>query len=134
MSDMYAMGVADIDNVLMLLAASMDMDKKNRDIVTRKLIEGFDGALLPCFQNARADAICWRRSSESGRQRCFCAFFCCRCALIGELAWFEGWPISAESVVHHWRRRAEHLQERRHHHVMEPRTRVSSCSFILAGL
>eukprot|EP01098_Paradermamoeba_levis_P002559 TRINITY_DN1296_c0_g1_i1.p1 TRINITY_DN1296_c0_g1~~TRINITY_DN1296_c0_g1_i1.p1 ORF type:complete len:310 (-),score=94.92 TRINITY_DN1296_c0_g1_i1:210-1139(-) len=41
LSDMYAMGVVDCDNLLMLLAASTDMTPKDRDIVTRKMIEGF---------------------------------------------------------------------------------------------
>lgn len=41
LSDMYALGVVNIDNVLMILASSMDMDSSARDIVTRKLIEGF---------------------------------------------------------------------------------------------
>jgi selenide, water dikinase len=42
-SDMYAMGVPFVDNILMLLAASTDMDSKSRDIVTREMIRGFDG-------------------------------------------------------------------------------------------
>lgn len=42
LSDMYAMGVTFIDNTLMLLAASIDMDKEARDIVTREMIRGFD--------------------------------------------------------------------------------------------
>jgi len=41
LSDMYAMGVHQIDNVLMILAASEQMQPKERDIVTRKMIEGF---------------------------------------------------------------------------------------------
>lgn len=36
------MGVADIDNVLMILAASTDMDVPTRDIVTREMIRGFN--------------------------------------------------------------------------------------------
>jgi len=42
LSDMYAMGVHQIDNVLMILAASKHMDIAERDIVTRKMIEGFN--------------------------------------------------------------------------------------------
>jgi len=42
LSDMYAMGVHQIDNVLMILAASKHMEIAERDIVTRKLIEGFN--------------------------------------------------------------------------------------------
>jgi len=41
LSDMYALGVVDIDNVLMILASSLNMDGKTRDIVSRKMIEGF---------------------------------------------------------------------------------------------
>src|SRR5689334_18944693 len=42
-SDMYAMGVVDVDNILMILAASRDMDEKHRDIVTKLMMKGFDG-------------------------------------------------------------------------------------------
>lgn len=42
LSDMYAMGVHQIDNVLMILAASSNIPAEERDIVTRKLIEGFN--------------------------------------------------------------------------------------------
>eukprot|EP01006_Ploeotia_vitrea_P035153 TRINITY_DN65842_c6_g5_i13.p1 TRINITY_DN65842_c6_g5~~TRINITY_DN65842_c6_g5_i13.p1 ORF type:complete len:329 (-),score=203.93 TRINITY_DN65842_c6_g5_i13:246-1232(-) len=42
LSDMYSMGVTHIDSVLMILAASLDMDKKSRMIVTREMIRGFD--------------------------------------------------------------------------------------------
>eukprot|EP01125_Pyxidicula_operculata_P009506 TRINITY_DN312_c0_g1_i3.p1 TRINITY_DN312_c0_g1~~TRINITY_DN312_c0_g1_i3.p1 ORF type:complete len:194 (+),score=21.11 TRINITY_DN312_c0_g1_i3:152-733(+) len=41
LSDMYALGVVDIDNVLMILASSMGMEPEERKIVTRKFIEGF---------------------------------------------------------------------------------------------
>jgi len=41
LSDMYALGVTEIDNVLMILASSQMMEAKNRDIVSRKMIEGF---------------------------------------------------------------------------------------------
>jgi len=41
LSDLYAMGVADCDNMLMILAASTEMDKMTRDVVTRLMIEGF---------------------------------------------------------------------------------------------
>jgi selenide,water dikinase len=39
---MYAMGVVDIDNVLMLLASSLDMPEAYREIVTSQMIRGFD--------------------------------------------------------------------------------------------
>lgn len=42
LSDMYAMGIEHVDNVLMLLATSVDMDAKSSTIVTRELIKGFD--------------------------------------------------------------------------------------------
>jgi len=42
LSDMYAMGVVQIDNVLMILGASKNMEMADRDIVTRKMIEGFN--------------------------------------------------------------------------------------------
>jgi len=41
LSDMYALGVVDVDNILMILASSLDMDQATRDIVSRKMIEGF---------------------------------------------------------------------------------------------
>jgi len=41
LSDMYALGVVEIDNVLMILASSLNMEQTSRDIVTRKMIEGF---------------------------------------------------------------------------------------------
>lgn len=42
LSDMYAMGVEHVDNILMVLACSMEMEKKERDIVTHHMIKGFD--------------------------------------------------------------------------------------------
>jgi selenide,water dikinase len=39
---MYAMGVVDIDNVLMLLASSLEMPEAYRTIVTSEMIRGFD--------------------------------------------------------------------------------------------
>jgi len=42
LSDMYAMGVADVDNVLMLLATSMDMKEVDREICTKLMIKGFN--------------------------------------------------------------------------------------------
>lgn len=43
LSDMYAMGVVDIDTVLMILAASTEMNKNDRDIVTTLMMQGFRG-------------------------------------------------------------------------------------------
>lgn len=42
LSDLYSMGIVDCDNMLMLLAASTDMDKNDRSISTRMMIEGFN--------------------------------------------------------------------------------------------
>jgi len=39
---MYAMGVVDVDNVLMILAVSQDMGANERDIVTRSMMTGFN--------------------------------------------------------------------------------------------
>ena len=41
LSDVYAMGVSDVDTVLMILAASTDMPPPMRHTVTRLLMEGF---------------------------------------------------------------------------------------------
>lgn len=41
LSDLYAMGVSHCDNLLMLLAASREMEPSARRIVTRRMIEGF---------------------------------------------------------------------------------------------
>ena len=46
LSDMYAMGVTDIDSVLMILAASLDMDERTRMIVARQFILGFDATTV----------------------------------------------------------------------------------------
>jgi len=42
LSDMYAMGVVEVDNMLMILAASLDMNPLDREIVTKLMIKGFD--------------------------------------------------------------------------------------------
>jgi len=44
LSDMYACGVVDIHNVLMILASSTEMDLNSREIVTRRMIQGFSDA------------------------------------------------------------------------------------------
>ena len=41
-SDLYAMGVVDVDSVLMILASSLDMPAEMRTIVTRLMMEGFN--------------------------------------------------------------------------------------------
>lgn len=52
LSDMYALGVHQIDNVLMILAASRNMEPDMRDIVTRAMIEGF------CYTCEQAGVEC----------------------------------------------------------------------------
>lgn len=42
LSDLYAMGVENCDNMLMILASSLDMAPPERKIVTRQFIEGFN--------------------------------------------------------------------------------------------
>jgi selenide,water dikinase len=46
LSDLYAMGVTECDNMLMLVAASTDMDEGLRNTVTREMIRGFNGMCL----------------------------------------------------------------------------------------
>ncbi|XP_065827492.1 inactive selenide, water dikinase-like protein [Oscarella lobularis] len=41
LSDLYAMGVTDCDNLLMLLGISTDLSKPERDVVTPLMMEGF---------------------------------------------------------------------------------------------
>ena len=41
LSDLYAMGVSDCDNMLMLLGVSTDMTAKEREVVTSLMIKGF---------------------------------------------------------------------------------------------
>jgi selenide,water dikinase len=42
LSDMYALGVVDVDNVLMLIAASLDMPGAARLLVTKEMMRGFN--------------------------------------------------------------------------------------------
>eukprot|EP00164_Ancoracysta_twista_P005560 GFYU01007624.1.p1 GENE.GFYU01007624.1~~GFYU01007624.1.p1 ORF type:complete len:314 (-),score=98.47 GFYU01007624.1:569-1510(-) len=41
LSDLYSMGIVETDNMLMILAASRDMSKKERDVTTSKMMAGF---------------------------------------------------------------------------------------------
>lgn len=41
LSDLYSMGIEDCDTMLMLLAASTDMDESERQITTREIMRGF---------------------------------------------------------------------------------------------
>jgi len=45
-SDMYALGVEHIDNVLMILAASLKMEETEREIVTKAFMKGFADCCL----------------------------------------------------------------------------------------
>jgi selenide,water dikinase len=42
LSDLYAMGVVDCNTMMMILAASTEMEKQDKDISTRLMIEGFN--------------------------------------------------------------------------------------------
>ena len=42
LSDLYAMGVEDIDCMLMVLAVSLKMKEKEREVVTSLMMQGFD--------------------------------------------------------------------------------------------
>jgi len=42
LSDLYAMGVVNCDNMLMTLAVSLEMQEYQREIVTRRMIQGFN--------------------------------------------------------------------------------------------
>ena len=43
LSDLYALGVVDCDNMLMLLAASRKLSDKENDIVLKLIMKGFNG-------------------------------------------------------------------------------------------
>jgi len=51
LSDLYAMGITECDNMLMLLATSTDMEENLRHIVTKKVIQGFNGTILCLSRN-----------------------------------------------------------------------------------
>lgn len=42
LSDIYAMGTSRVDHMLMVLAVSLDMDAKEREVITREIIKGFN--------------------------------------------------------------------------------------------
>lgn len=46
LSDLYAMGVTDCDNMLMLLAVSTKMTEKERDVVVPLIMRGFKDSAL----------------------------------------------------------------------------------------
>lgn len=42
LSDVYAMGVTDVDTMLMILGVCREMSDKERDVVTTQMIRGFN--------------------------------------------------------------------------------------------
>lgn len=42
LSDVYAMGVTEVDTMLMILGVCRDMSEKERDVVTTQMIRGFN--------------------------------------------------------------------------------------------
>ena len=42
LSDLYAMGVEDIDCMLMVLGVSLKMNEKQREVITSLMMQGFD--------------------------------------------------------------------------------------------
>lgn len=44
LSDLYAIGAHRVDTMLMILSVSTKMEEEHRDIVTKKMIEGFNDA------------------------------------------------------------------------------------------
>jgi len=55
LSDLYAMGVTDCDNMLMLLAVSTKMTEKERDVVVPLLMRGFK---VRCIRYIQFLVIC----------------------------------------------------------------------------
>ena len=57
LSDMYAMGVTEVDTMLMILGVSVDMEPDAMDYVTKEMIRGFNGFSFFCcvdfFQTRR---------------------------------------------------------------------------------
>ena len=45
-SDVYAMGIDRVDNILMILGISLQMQEDEREIVTREMIKGFNDCAL----------------------------------------------------------------------------------------
>lgn len=51
LSDLYAMGVTECDNMLMLLAVSTKMTEKERDVVIPLMMRGFKDCALEAGKN-----------------------------------------------------------------------------------
>lgn len=60
-SDLYAMGVTDVDNILMLLAVSTKMTEKERDVVIPLIMRGFKVIMIssraPTFYHSQWDPV-----------------------------------------------------------------------------
>ena len=54
LSDLYAMGVSECDNMLMLLGVCTELNEKERDVVVRLFIRGFKVPIIvlcQCYRN-----------------------------------------------------------------------------------
>jgi hypothetical protein len=96
LSDLYAMGIVNCDNVLMILAASTDMNKDDRKIVTSLMIKGF------------TDQVKDAESIVTGGQTVVPSFIYI-CHINNTL--------TDESMAHHWRNSSQCLQKGRFHPV-----------------
>ena len=75
LSDLYAMGVSECDNMLMLLGVSEQLKPKERQVVTPLVIQGFTGeSLRSCIQ-------CRLYSQVVGREMLFKVFVVVYCGL-----------------------------------------------------
>ena len=89
LSDLYAMGVTECENMLMLLAVSTKMTEKERDVVVPLMMRGFKvGAtalifylILSLFISSSSYILGLRSGGWIDRHR---------------------WPDSHEPLVHHW--------------------------------
>ena len=65
LSDLYAMGVTDCDNMLMLLGVSTKMSEKERDVVVPMMMRGFKVSYLSAKMARFATRIDWRNVYNS---------------------------------------------------------------------
>ena len=113
--------VVDCDTMLMLLAASRDMPERERDIVTRELIRGFNGmaslaltVLMTLLTRPSADLAHEAGTKVTGGQtvvRSTCRFRFVRChPSIHPSIHRSSCCQSDESVAHHRRRSHQHSE------------------------
>ena len=57
LSDLYALGVTDCDNMLMILGVSIKMTEKERDVVVPLIMKGFRVSFLSLFMS-RYNPVC----------------------------------------------------------------------------